>query len=72
MTMTKTKRMKRIVADKIGDAQFHVMCNMWGVDHAIKVIKRMNMTVTDEQIARERENELASQEKWNNVFRKEN
>ena len=60
------------MADKIGDAQFRVMCNMWGVDHAIKVIKRMGMTVTDEQISKERESELASQEKWNSVFRKEN
>lgn len=59
------------MADKIGVAQFRVMCKMWGVDHAIKVIKLMGMTVTDEEIARERENELASQEKWNNVFRKE-
>lgn len=60
------------MADKIGDAQFRVMCKMCGVDHAIKAVKRMKMTVTDEQIARERESELASQEKWNNVFRKEN
>lgn len=59
------------MADKIGDAQFRVMCKMWGADHAIKAIKRMDMTATDEEIARERENELASQEKWNNVFRKE-
>lgn len=60
------------MADKIGDVQFRVMCKMWGVDQSIKVIKRMNMTATDEQIARERENELVSQEQWNNVFREEN
>ena len=30
--------------DKIGDAQFRVMCDMWGVDSAIKAAKRMGMT----------------------------
>lgn len=34
------------MSNKIGDAQFHVMCEMWGVDEAIKSVKKMKMSVT--------------------------
>lgn len=55
--------------DKIGDAQFHVMCEMWGVDQAIKASNRMGMAPTDEQIEAERQKENAAQERWNSVFK---
>ena len=55
--------------DKIGDAQFRVMCNMWGVDGAVKAARRMGMKATDEQIASAREKEAASQERWDTVFK---
>ena len=57
------------MSDKIGDAQFRVMCEMWGVDAAIKAAKRMDMAATDEQIAAARAKEAAVQERWNAVFR---
>lgn len=55
--------------DKIGDPQFHVMCEMWGVDQAIKASNRMGMAPTDEQIEAERRKENAVQERWNSVFK---
>ena len=55
--------------DKIGDAQFRVMCDMWGVDSAIKAAKRMGMTATTEQITAAREKETAEQERWNSIFK---
>lgn len=57
------------MGDKIGDAQFRVMCEMWGVDHAIKAAKRMGMKASDEQIAAARGKEAAAQERWNAVFK---
>lgn len=33
------------MANKIGEKQFHIMCNMWGVDEAIKAVKRMSMNL---------------------------
>lgn len=54
--------------DKIGDAQFCVMCDMWGVDGAVKAARRMGMKATDEQIASAREKETAMQERWNRSF----
>ena len=55
--------------DKIGDAQLRVMCDMWGVDAAVKAVKRMGMTVSEEQIAMEKEKEAAIQERWNYIFK---
>ena len=55
--------------DKIGDAAFRVMCEMWGVEQAIKAVKRMGMKASDEQISAAREKELVAQELWNAVFR---
>jgi hypothetical protein len=57
--------------DKIGDAQFRVMCEMWGVDNAIKAAKRMNMAPTQEQIDAARQKEIATQERRKGVFKKE-
>jgi hypothetical protein len=37
--------------DKIGNPQFHVMCQMWGVDQAIKAAARMNMAPSKEHCA---------------------
>ena len=55
--------------DKIGDAQFRVMCDMWGVDGAVKAAKRMGMKASEEQIAAAREKETAMQERWNRAFK---
>ena len=44
---------------KIGSAQFHIMCEMWGVDRAIEAAKGMGMKVMQKQIATEREKEKA-------------
>lgn len=56
--------------DKIGDAQFRVMCDMWGVDAALKALKHMGMTATAEQITAARDKEMAVQERWNVIFNK--
>lgn len=45
--------------DKVCDPAFRVMCDMWGVDAAVKAAKRMGLTATDEQIAEAREKERA-------------
>ena len=42
---------------KIGSAQFHIMCEIWGVDRAIEAAKNMGMKATQKQIATERERE---------------
>ena len=55
--------------NKIGDAQFRIMCDMWGVDGAVKAARRMGMKATDEQIAAAREKETAMQERWNRSFK---
>lgn len=55
--------------DKIGDHQFHVMCEMWGIDQAIKTSNRMGMAPTDEQIEAERQKENATRERWNSIFK---
>ena len=57
--------------DTIGDVQFRVMCNMWGVDAAIKALNRMGMTATTEQIAAARNEEAAAQERWSAIFKRE-
>ncbi len=57
--------------DKIGDAQFRVMCEMWGVDDAVKAAKRMGMAPTHDQIEVARQKETAAQERWNSAFKQE-
>lgn len=54
---------------KIGDVQFHVMCDMWGVDTAIKAAKRIGMVPSKEQIEAEQQKEKASQERFNAIFK---
>ena len=56
--------------DKIGDAQFHIMCTMWGVDNAVKAAKRVGMKPTQEQVEKEIRNEAEIQGRWNNVFKR--
>lgn len=55
--------------DKIGNPQFRIMCQMWGVDMALKALKKMRMEATREQIAAERNREAEAQEQWNTVFK---
>ena len=57
--------------DKIGDAQFRVMCDMWGVDGAVKAARRMGMVPTQEQIEAATRKETETQERWKSVFRQE-
>lgn len=57
--------------NKIGDAQFRVMCDMWGVDSAIEAAKRMKMAPTQEQIDAAKQKEIAIQERLNSAFKKE-
>lgn len=57
--------------NQIGDAQFRVMCDMWGVDEAIKAVRRMGMTATTEQITMARNAEATEQERWNAIFKQE-
>lgn len=54
--------------EKIGDRQFITMCSIWGVDAAIKALKRMGMVATDDQIELARKKETEIQERWNSVF----
>ena len=54
---------------KIGDAQFRVMCDMWGVDAAVKAAKRMGMKASDEQIAAAKKKETAAQERFERAFK---
>lgn len=57
--------------NKIGDAQFRVMCDLWGVDSAIKAAKRMGMAPTQEQIAKATQKETEAQERLKSAFRRE-
>lgn len=58
------------MANKIGNPQFHVMCEMWGVDNAIEAVKRMGMSVTKEQIRKERDIEAKNNKRWGKIFNK--
>jgi len=55
--------------DIIGDAQFRVMCEMWGVDHAIIALKKMGMKASDEQIETARQKEAEIEKRWNSIFK---
>lgn len=57
--------------DKIGDTQFHVMCEMWGVDGAIIAAERMGMKPTEDQIEVERSKETETIKKWDAIFKPE-
>lgn len=56
------------MADQINPGAFKVMCDMWGVDNAIKAAKRMGMTVPDDMIQAHREKENETQARWNAIF----
>ena len=53
----------------MNDNAFRVMCDMWGVDAAIKAVKNMGITVDQEQIERERQKEKEAQERFNAIFK---
>lgn len=36
--------------DRVGDAQFRVMCKMWGVERAIEAANAFGLNPTQEQI----------------------
>lgn len=55
--------------DKVSDPAFRVMCDMWGVDGAIKAARRMGFAPSEEQIEAERQKEKASQERFNAIFK---
>lgn len=55
--------------DKIGNKQFHVMCQMCGVDQAIKAAARMDMAPSKEQIEIERQKEMEQNKAWDRAFR---
>lgn len=47
--------------DNIGTPQFNVMCEMWGVDAAIKAAKKMGMPPPSKEqieVARQKEQEM--------------
>ena len=55
--------------DSIGNAQFHVMCEMWGVDRAINAAENMGMKPSKVQIEVEREKEKDIIKKWDRIFK---
>lgn len=55
--------------NKVNDNAFRAMCNLFGVDEAIKVSKRMGIMVTDEQIVAARANEAMIEERWASIFK---
>ena len=57
------------MANKIGDAQFRIMCAMFGVDEAIKAVKRMGMSVTKDQINNEQKEEAEKNKRWNDMIK---
>lgn len=58
------------MTNKIDNPQFHIMCNMFGVDEAIQAVKRMGMSVTKEQIRKERDIETKNNKRWEKIFKK--
>lgn len=57
------------MANKIGDKQFHVMCEIWGVDQAIEDVWEMGMSVTNEQIETERNKEAEKNKRWKDMVK---
>lgn len=56
------------MADKSNGA-FRVMCDMWGVDGAIKAAKRMGLDIPDEMIQEQRAKEREEQARWDRVVK---
>lgn len=57
------------MADQINPGAFRVMCDMWGVDDAIKNAKRMGVTIPDDMIQEQREREQKVQARWDRVVK---
>ncbi len=55
--------------DKIGDAQFRVMCGMWGVERAIEAANAFGLNPTQEQIDAMRAKEDALLEKLDAIMK---
>lgn len=45
------------------------MCEMFGVDEAIKAVKRMGMSVTKDQINNEQREEAEKNKRWNDMIK---
>lgn len=59
------------MADQINPGAFRVMCNLWGVDDAVKAAKRMGVTIPDDMIQTQREIENEMHARWNAIFKKD-
>lgn len=59
------------MADRINPGAFRVMCDLWGVDDAVKCAKRMGMTIPEDMIQVQREKENETQARWNAIFKKD-
>lgn len=55
--------------DRIGDAQFSVMCEMWGVERAIEAANGFGLNPTQEQIDAARAKQDALLEKLDAVVK---
>lgn len=58
------------MTNKIGNPQFHIMCDMFGVDEAVGAVKRMGMSVTKEQIEKALDREAKNNKRWEKIFKK--
>lgn len=56
------------MADQINPGAFRVMCDMWGVDAAVKAAKRIGVTIPDDMIQEQREREQEVQARWDAIF----
>lgn len=56
--------------DKIGDTQFRVMCEMWGVERAILVANNMGYEPTEKQINAGKKKEQDIKERFDKAFNK--
>ena len=59
------------MADQINPGAFRVMCNLWGVDDAVKAAERMGVTIPDDMIQTQREIENEMHARWNAIFKKD-
>lgn len=57
------------MADKINPGAFRVMCNLRGVDAAVEAAKRMGVTIPDDMIQTQRENEKEVHARWDRVVK---
>ena len=52
----------------IGNPQFRIMCEMWGVDRALEALDEIGMYASGEQIEAAREREAEMLRVWDRVF----